>query len=529
MVNTMHWVDVYAEKLLEFGKDHIVQSGTGISGQPHLGSASDIIYGDGIHKAIIERGGTSRAIWIMDDMDGFRKLPPQLPKDFKQYLGLPAAHLPCPEGCCGSFREHFTRPFLENLEKIDVRPEAISVAQMYQDGKYDQVIRIALEKADEIKNILYEVSGSEKGDNWLPFFPICEECGKILTTKAHSFEGDKVQYKCEGGVAGKTHFPGCDHEGEVGIREGKLPWRVEWAARWSHLGVTCEPMGKDLMAAGGTYESSKIICEQVFGSQAPIPVPYEWIIHKGQRLGKSLGSILTIGEMVDIATPEIAKYFFFRSQPTSHKTIDFGFAIPKLAEDYENSERVFFGDTSNVPEKEIEDIKRSYELAQINGVPEHLGQVSYSHLVSTIQTNLDLDGNIDWDGVVNTLARTSGSDSLDIRSRAKGVAVMNWLDTNAPEDVKFSIQKDMPDIELDENQLKFLKALSTRLNDVEWVAGPIHDTIYDTSQVCELKAGQCFKALYKIFLGKNRGPRLGFLLASLDRDFVRSRIEEGSS
>ena len=111
---------------------------------------------------------------------------------------------------------------------------------------------------------------------------------------------------------------------------------------------------------------------------------------------------------------------------------------------------------------------------------------------------------------------------------AKGTAVKNWLDTNAPEDVKFSIQRDMPDIELDDNEKKFLKTLSPKIKEVEWEAGLIHDTIYDTSQVCEMKAGQCFKALYKIFLGKNRGPRLGFLLASLDRDFVQSRIEDGS-
>ncbi len=522
----MHWVDVYSAELMKMGKDHVVQSGTGISGQPHLGSASDIIYADGIHKAVIEKGGTSRAIWIMDDMDGLRKMPPQLPKDFKQYLGQPAAKLPCPEGCCGSFVEHFTRPFLENLARIDVRPEAISVARMYQDGKYDQVIRTALEKAEEIKNILYEVSGSEKGDNWLPFFPTCEECGKILTTRAHSFEGDRVQYRCEGGVAGKTHFPGCGHEGEAGIREGKLPWRVEWAARWSHLGVTCEPMGKDLTAAGGTFESSKIICERIFGSKAPLPVPYEWIIHKGQRLEKSAGRILTIEEMIDILGPEMTRYFFFRSQPTSHKSVDFGFAIPKIAEDYENAERVFFGDISNVPEKEIEDIKRSYEVAQVEGVPEHPGQVSYSHFVSIIQTNLDLNGDIDWGGVVKTLVRTGGPDTLDDRSRAKGLAVKKWLDTNAPDDVKFSIQKEMPDIELDDNELKFLGALAPRLKEVKWEAGLIHDAIYETSQVCELKAGQCFRALYKIFLGKNRGPRLGFLLASLDRDFVESRVEK---
>ncbi len=523
----MHWVDVYAEKLLKLSDSHLVQSGTGISGQPHLGSASDIIYADGIHKAIIEQGGKSKAIWIMDDMDGFRKVPGQVPKDFKQYLGLPAADLPCPDGCCGSFVEHFTRPFLKNLERIDVRPEAISVAGMYKDGKYDEVIRTALEKAEEIKTILYEVSGSKKADDWLPFFPVCEQCGKVLTTQAYAYENDKVQYRCSGGVAGKTKFPGCGHEGEVGIRDGKLPWRVEWAARWSHLGVTCEPMGKDLAAAGGTYESSKIICEKIFNSQAPMPVPYEWIVIGGKRLGKSVGRILTIGDMIDIVTPEITKYFFFRSQPASHKEIDFEFAIPKLAEDYENSERVFFGDTSNVPEKEIDDIKRSYEISQINGVPEYASQVSYSHLTSLVQTNLNPNGEIDWDGIKNSLYRITGEYTIfDLKTKTTGEVALKWLDGHAPENVKFSIQKDMPEVELSEDDKRFLTALSSAISDIEWEASQIHDTIYETSQTCELKAGACFKVLYKIFLGKSRGPKLGFLLASQDREFVESRVKE---
>ena len=70
----MHWVDVYAEKLLSRGKSHVVESGTSISGQPHLGSAMDIVIADGICKAIKEKGGSSRSIWAMDVMDGLRKI-----------------------------------------------------------------------------------------------------------------------------------------------------------------------------------------------------------------------------------------------------------------------------------------------------------------------------------------------------------------------------------------------------------------------------------------------------------------------
>jgi lysyl-tRNA synthetase class I len=73
----MHWVDVNAERLLARAKAHVIESGTSISGEPHLGSALDIIVADGIHKSVIEHGGKSRSIWAMDDMDGLRKVPSQ--------------------------------------------------------------------------------------------------------------------------------------------------------------------------------------------------------------------------------------------------------------------------------------------------------------------------------------------------------------------------------------------------------------------------------------------------------------------
>jgi len=522
----MHWVDVYAEELLQRGKEHVIETGTSISGQPHLGSAEDIIIGDGVFKALIDKGGSARAVWAMDDMDGLRKVPKQLPAEFEKYLGQPAFMLPCPDGCCESFTEHFTRPFLESLARVDVRPEPLSVSGMYKEGRYDEVVKTALQRADDIKAILEEISGSTRDDEWLPFFPICDNCGRILTTLAYDFDGQKVRYRCAGGVAGKAEISGCGHEGEAGIREGKLPWRIEWAARWTHLGVTCEPMGKDLTTAGGTFETSSIICERIFGHTAPIPVPYEWVTNYGQRLGKSVGRVLTLGEMIDIATPEISRYFFFRTQPTTHKEMDFELGITKLAEDYENCEKVYFGLDENVPEKEIGDIKRTYEVAQVAGVPDSYFQVSYSHLISVVQTNPD------FDSILEVLKRTEHFDDLPEESmerlRQKAEAVRMWLDTRAPDDVKFSIHRTPPDIEVPENERALLRSLLDKLEPLEWQADRIHDAVYSVAVEAEMKAGPIFKLVYRIFLARERGPRLGYLLASLDKDFVVERVRHFS-
>ncbi len=472
----------------------------------------------------------------MDDLDGLRKIPKQLPKEFEQYLGQPAFKLPCPDGCCSSFAEHFTRPFLENLARIDVKPEPVSVAKMYQDGKYDNVVRIALDRASEITAIIKEVSGSDRGDDWLPFFAICESCGRILTTQAYAWDGQKVSYRCKGGIAGKNFIEGCGHEGAVGIRDGKLPWRVEWAARWSHLGVTFEPMGKDLMASGGTYETGKAICERIFNSPAPLPIPYEWIvIEGGKRLGKSAGRILTIGELIDIATPEMARYFFFRSKPTSHKDIDFGLGITKLAEEYELAERTYFGQDTGIPEKELEDVKRNYELSSINfinnkfQVQSKYFNVSYSHLTSLVQTNDNLNSIIDTVNRTNEIRYVEDwSEEERQKLEIKVDAVRKWIDTHAPEDMKFQVEKQPPDVQIPIDHRKAFDIILDKLNKIDWTPDNIHNTIHETSKNHGIKAGDMFKSMYQIFLNRTKGPRLGYLLASLDREFVVERIRHFS-
>jgi len=42
---TMHWADKVAGELLERGRKHVIETGTSISGIPHIGNASDVIRG----------------------------------------------------------------------------------------------------------------------------------------------------------------------------------------------------------------------------------------------------------------------------------------------------------------------------------------------------------------------------------------------------------------------------------------------------------------------------------------------------
>src|SRR6267378_995101 len=361
----MHWVDVIADRLLERGKQHRVASGTSISGRIHIGNAGDVIYADGIARALQERGAKAEVIWIADDVDPLRALPEQIPASFSEHLGKPVCELPDPLGCHHRITDHFIEPFLESLKAIGIAPIEKRGSRMYAAGEYDGAIRTSLEKAEQIREILVRVAHSKKQPGWLPFDPICERCGRIATTDAIGLEGDKVRYRCGGGVAGKKEMQGCGNEGAVPLRRGKLTWRVEWAARWKILGVTCEPFGKEHSAAGGSYDTSKVISKEIFGYEPPLPVLYEYILVGGAKMAKSKGNVIALSELNEVLPPEAVRYFFFRVDPNKHKDFDPRTKLLPLVEEYERAVAIVQGRVAPSPREDAAEIGRIVQLSQV--------------------------------------------------------------------------------------------------------------------------------------------------------------------
>ena len=522
----MHWVDSIAGELLKRGPRHVVASGTSISGQIHIGNAGDVIMADGVCRSIRERGGESRLLWIADDSDPLRKIPKQLPPHFDRLLGVPCYNLPCPEGHPHSFTTHFIQPFMDALERVGVRPEVKSGLEMYRNGEYEPLVKVALEKGAEIRDILKRISGADKAPDWLPFDPICEKCGKIATTHAYKWENGKVHYKCVGGVAGKSRIDGCGHEGWSDLRHGKLTWRAEWAARWKILGVTCEPFGKEHAASGGSYDTSKVIVSEVFGYPAPLPVIYEHILVGGKKMSKSLGNIVTLDDFLEVAPPELMRFFFFRTKATKHKDFDISKNILHLVEDYEHVERVYYGKDKPSAQEDESELRRAYELSQVERPANEFFQVPYTHLVTIVQMAPSYEG-ARW--ILRRNEQLGGIDEeWERRLKIKVDCVRAWVREYAPDEYLFSIQEFLPGIPLDEREKALLGQLEKSLAEMDWTAEKLHSTIHETGKALGLEAAQTFGALYKVILGKQRGPRMGYFLQSMDRAWVLRRLKEGS-
>jgi lysyl-tRNA synthetase class 1 len=57
-------------------------------------------------------------------------------------------------------------------------------------------------------------------------------------------------------------------------------------------------------------------------------------------------------------------------------------------------------------------------------------------------------------------------------------------------------------------------------------AAEIHELVYAVAKEQSLDSKKFFQAIYLAFLGDRQGPKVGWFLASLDRDFVKARLLE---
>jgi lysyl-tRNA synthetase class 1 len=100
------------------------------------------------------------------------------------------------------------------------------------------------------------------------------------------------------------------------------------------------------------------------------------------------------------------------------------------------------------------------------------------------------------------------------------VNVENWLETYAPEFVKFQVQKELPQVELNEKQEAFLLKVADLLETSDYTSQELHDEMYLILKDLGLKPQKAFQAIYKIIIGKKQGPRAASFVLSLDKDFV---------
>lgn len=521
----MFWSDKIAKEIIDSGRHtpYWVDDMFTPSGFAHIGSLRGPIVHDLVYRSLVDAKTPATFTYIFNDFDPVDGLPNELMR-MEAELGRPLRLAKSPEPGFASFAEYFTKDFQSVLLSLGVRAEFRSSWDMYHKGLFDGVIREALDNALLIQDIYQKVSGSKKRDKgWLPLQVICEQCGKLGTTRVHGWNGKLVEYTCEPAMV--TWAKGCGYTGKTSPftdpndpshHPGKLPWKVDWPAHWKVLGVTIEGAGKDHSSAGGSRDIAKELCKEVFHIDNPYNLPYEFFLIGGKKMSSSKGLGLKGRDLTSLLPPAVGRFLFTRTD--YRQAIEFDpmgtMAIPDLFDEYDRCWMAFIDGSD-------ESLSRAFELSQPGNVPQK--EATFLPRFRDV-ANFEQLPNVD---VYERFTKIKGSELTATERELiseRSVYAKVWLKTYAPDEYRYQIStKPYSRYSLSADQWKFLNALAGIWKNVE-DPEKLQSELFALARTQNIDMKAAFKALYMVVLDKEHGPRAGWLLKQFPVTAVVARL-----
>jgi lysyl-tRNA synthetase, class I len=484
-VSSNSFIPLWAEKVAEqLGPGpHVVVTGISPSGNIHVGNLREVLVAEAVANALKVQGSEVRFVFHADTIDPLRKIAPGIPADFESYIGHSLSRVLDPEGCHESYAEHFLSPFEEALKRMEMDVEVLRSHELYESGLYAEVTREALERTEELRQILQEVSGRAMPEHWSPYLPRAGS-GKLTGARIieHLPDENKVVFADE---------DGWEEVADYSKGEGKLGWRVELAARWKALGATFEPFGKDHTSRGGSTDTADRMAREVFRYLVPGRYEYEWIQIKGKgAMSSSKGIVLLPQDMLEIMPPGALRRLILGRDPARALDLDLESGFPRFMDEYR-------AETEKSP-------------------------VPFAHLITVAQTvagDVQKAAEMLRRGGYEEAARDPEKLSRDL------TYARNWAEKWAPESYRLGVREEVPPeaVDLNAEQRRYLAEISERLED-GMEGDTVQDLLYSTAVELGLKPKAAFGAVYTVLLGKKSGPKAGPFVAGLDTDFTRERF-----
>jgi lysyl-tRNA synthetase class 1 len=356
----------------------------------------------------------------------------------------------------------------------------------------------------------------------------------------HAYDGTLVSYRCLTSKAVNTKLNlgrGCGHEGKVSPfnGNGKLPWKLEWVAKWVQFPVTIEGAGKDHSTHGGSRDVSEACLQAIYGTPPPLRVPYEFFMVGGKKMSSSKGVGASARDMANLLPPEVLRFLMIRTKPNA--TVSFGkpdkeemdeeAAKKKGAIDEETIVKVFnefdryqsrvaHEKTANADETCI------YKLCELTPEGDYFN--ANFQLVAALVQMPHLD-------VVEQITKRKGSPLTEVERKhleRRIASAKLWLEKYAGEDDKTRLQETLPARaqELGVVQRAFLQRLAAALPGTTWEDEVLQAKVFEVARLTPIEQPVAFKAIYRVLLDKEAGPKAGNLLAFLEPEFVVARFQE---
>jgi lysyl-tRNA synthetase, class I len=540
------WIDKVAftivereKKLGRSTKMIKVESGLGASGIPHIGSMGDAVRAYGISLALQNMGYKSELIAFSDDLDGLRKVPNGLPEWLNRYLCKPVSAIPDPFGDChDSYGAHMSGLLLEGLDKVGVNYKFKSGSEAYKSGILSNQTHNILTNSKIIGDKIADLTGQQKYTKFLPYFPVCQQCGRLYVANATEYFPDKrtIGYSCIGNTINKKLITGCGYKGEAKIEngEGKLAWKVEFAARWSAFDIRFEAFGKDIM---DSVRINDWVASDILGFHHPLHIKYEMFLDKGgKKISKSAGNVLTPQMWLKYGTPQsILLLLYKRISGTRHVSVE---DIPNLMDEYDFYEDIYFEKIKEKNKSKAIKIKGIYEYVN-NLNPPGTTQVHIPYKILIQQSELFINKEADSIKKICERLKKYGlikDESPEIIAKLR--LAMKWAqdfedDDNLEYDensMKIEIEskhkKAICDVLLQLNKISNDIEKSTTNQDTDALNQKIQTIIFTNAKENKIEPKDFFRLFYKILINAERGPRLGNYIVDLGIKNVINKIEK---
>ena len=530
----MHWSDRIAQEIIRRRPDkeeYVCAAGISPSGSIHIGNFRDIATSYFVVKALRRQGKKARLLFSWDEFDRLRKIPvnvaklprPEGEKPWEEYIGYPYVDVPNPfDDGCPNYAKHFEVEFEEAMERFGIHMDYRYQAQMNRSGKYSEYVIQALKKRGEIFDILdsFRTQAAQEGEKeaYYPVSIYCPHC-KRDTTKILSLSEDctVAEYECS-----------CGHKGTFDFTKDfncKLAWKIDWPMRWMYEGVDFEPGGKDHASPGGSYDTSRVISQKIFGYEAPLFQGYEFIGIKGAtgKMSGSSGLNLTPDTLLKLYQPEMILWLYAKSEPT--KAFDFCFDDGILRQYFEFDKQY----------NEFMDGKADEFLTNVmaNCLREDEEGTSAYKKIETVPMSLlvQLGSVVDFNvPMLETVFEKIGQPFTYDQFKDRLERAKYWLEQCSPENVnRLRPYRNWEVYEaLSEEEKKEIALLHNYIKKGGYSLDELNQELYaipkqvmgDLEDAKELKKiqGQFFKNVYRLLIDKEKGPRLYLFLYSIEPD-----------
>ena len=515
----MLWCDRIAAQVERAGGEQLINDSKTPSGRAHVGALRGVLIHDVVFRAIQARGLPVRYTFGVDDYDPLDELPAGQGEFFREHLGKPLCNVPAPpDSAYSDVAEHFIQDFFSVFEDLHIEAEKYRMRDVYREGRFNDVIDAILRQADVVRGVYKDVSKSSRPGDWHPFQAVCEQCGRIGTTEVTAYDGKEVTYTCRPDLV--TWAAGCGYRGKVSPFDGngKLPWKLEWTAKWRTFGITIEGAGKDHTTKGGSRDVAAACLRRIFGQEPPLNVPYEFFLVGGAKMSSSKGLGVSARAMADFLPPEILRFLMIRTQPK--QPVNFSPDEKSVVKVFNDFDRLHT--RAHHDPKVSEDEKRIYRLSRA-GADDDFYAADFQLVATVVQLpHLDLMGELE---------KRKGSplisfEQAQLERRSQTARI--WLAEYAGPEERIVLQETLPERarEMTATQCAFLHRLAARLPDVPQEDDALQAALFDVARLTPIAPAQAFKALYRVLLDRDSGPKAGNLLAFLDRDFLLKRLRE---